>query len=122
VITGNNDYCADELFRNIACNRGCDPRSGTPVEVTSGSSTRAIDFQLRMLGRIQGTVLAAGLPAQEAYVYVRSDDGDTHSYGYIDDESGHHTVYGLDTGTYHVLARSWSHFVDELYDSIPCPG
>lgn len=36
----------NELYNNLICPDGCDPTTGTPVSVTSGSTTDGIDFSL----------------------------------------------------------------------------
>ena len=112
----------EELYDDIPCPagapHGCDPTTGTPVEVTFGSITRNIDFALDRLGTISGTVtdIATGEPVW-ASVKVWSADGTL--LGGDDSDGGEYSVGGLLGGEYFVTAESPTHR-DELYDGVPC--
>jgi hypothetical protein len=117
------DY-VDELYDDIACPGGtCSVTRGTPIGVTAGGTTSAVDFGLALGGRISGTVRNAttGAPLANIGVYIFPPTGGYVAYDYTD-SSGVYTVTGLPTGTYYARSWDWGDSVDELYDNVPCPG
>jgi len=117
----NQDYF-DELYDDIPCEDGCDPTTGTPITVTSGTLTSGIDFPLQLGGSISGTIIdeATSNPLSGARVYVYDVDGDYLKSRYTS-ANGAFVIGDLTTGTYFVKVRK-SGFLTELYDDIACDG
>jgi hypothetical protein len=122
-VTTNANLYFDKLYDDISCPEGCDVTTGTPVVVSLNTTTSDIDFALDRLGAISGTLTnaATGEPIAYANVDVWDDTGSWIDDGYAD-SSGSYTVAGLATGTYFVTSDTYDayHYLDELYDSIPC--
>ncbi len=112
-----------EVYGGVRCypNPGCDPRTGTPVEVISGEATTGVDFVLDREGMISGTVTdsATGAPILES-VLVRVFDAEGLAVNTAYTLLGTYSAGGLYADTYTVTAEH-RRFLDELYDAIPCP-
>ena len=114
----------DELYYDLPCPGGnCTVTAGTGVSVTVGATTANIDFGLTLGGAITGTVTDAGTSAPIADVGVQVY---TASGGWAGsattNAAGAYTVADLAAGTYYVRTTNSLPYVDELYDSLPCPG
>lgn len=112
----------DELYDDIACTMDfCEPITSTPISVSNASITTGIDFALRRLGGLSGTVTDSrtGEPLAFIEIEVISET----AYGSIGttDANGHFVIHNLEPQRHYVAARSPDH-LDELYDNIPCPG
>jgi protocatechuate 3,4-dioxygenase beta subunit len=113
----------DELYDDIPCPSGCDPTTGTPIAVVTSVTTSGINFVLDRWGSISGTVVESGTgdPVPFLEVEIWGDAGQYVTYGYTD-VSGHYRAGGLGAGTYFATTYSYTTYVNELYDDIPCPG
>jgi acetyltransferase-like isoleucine patch superfamily enzyme len=122
AVTDNYSGYLNELYDNIPCASGCDVTSGTPITVGAGEDVTGIDFALDKGGSISGTVTdsatAAGLEDLEIDIFNAS--GDYVAYGYSDSNGNYTTYQGLPAGTYYAIAYSYSGYLNELYDNIPC--
>jgi hypothetical protein len=116
-----------ELYDDILCVGGppvgCAFADGTTVTAQLNGTTSGIDFDLQEMGGVAGTVTdrVTGLPIEYADLDVYADNGDWVKDG----ESGADGTYeigGLPDGVYHVTARRWNSYVDQLYDGLDCPA
>ncbi len=113
-----------ELYDDVPCPGGgyggCDPATGTPIEVSFDQTTGGIDFALERLGVIAGTVSdsATGFPIGSANVSVWDENGSSVAFAYTD-STGTYQAGGLAPGNYTVTTESFDYF-DELYDDLPC--
>ncbi|NOZ77962.1 MAG: hypothetical protein GXP48_02035 [Acidobacteria bacterium] len=117
----------DELYDNIPCPAGCDPTTGTPVQVVSGQITRHIDFTLDLGGSITGHVTGqdTGLGVSGGEVDVYDNAGNYATSAEVQDTDGSYSVVGLWPGTYEALGNEgWNSggYGEQLYDGIPCSG
>ena len=122
AVTYNSAGLVDELYNNISCPGGsCTIASGTSINVTQGSTTTGINFQLSSGGSFSGVVTDAGTGTGLADAYVRVYRENGSSIGQVQtDASGNYTFSSnLVTGTYFAIA-SQNDYVSELYDNMPC--
>jgi hypothetical protein len=114
----------DEAYDNIPCPfSSCSPTTGTPITVTSPSTTSGINFALDPGGSVAGTVTdagtSAGLSAVEVDIYGL--DGRFDGYGYTDASGNYSTVHNLPTGDYVAVTRNGAGYLDEMWDGVLCP-
>lgn len=111
---------APMIYQNIVCQSQCDPLSGNPVTVTSGSNTPGISFALLRLGKITGLVTdeVTGFPIDSATIRIWKEDGSLVDVEYTW-SAGYYSSVGLWPGNYFVTV-SHSTYLDELYDDLPC--
>ncbi|MCP4664665.1 MAG: hypothetical protein GY856_55485 [bacterium] len=127
-VTALSDLYAGELYEDLPCpggryDLGCDPTTGTPIQVSANATTEGVDFALDRLGVISGTVRDAvtGEPLWGLNIHVRIRDANGSSAGSgWPDRSGYYTVEGLIPGTYFATA-DYVGYLRELYDELPCP-
>ncbi len=119
-VTADSQLYRDELYDNIDCQGGCDPRTGTAIEVSFDATTEGVDFALDRLGAISGSVLDAvtGLPITTADIEVYNDSGLLAGFAFVD-ETGAYEVGGLAAGNYFVATFSFD-YRDEVFDDQPC--
>jgi len=125
AATENYAGYANELYDDQPCfSGGCDPTVGTPISVTGGSTTSAIDFALELGGAISGTVIDASTtdPIPSVRVDVFDSAGNYLTSGWTDAAGAYATSAGLSTGTYFAATANSSGYLDELYDDLPCFG
>jgi hypothetical protein len=110
----------DQLYPNIPCRlASCNVKSGTPVLIT-GYETTTLDFSLRILGGITGTVTSvSGAPL--AMVVVRATGASGYAAGYTN-ASGQFTLSGLYTGSYYLITSNTLGYYDQIYNGITCPS
>ncbi len=110
----------DELYDDLPCYAGCSPVAGTPIVVTSGT-TSGIDFALDPGGWITGVITdgTTGLPIEDAGVEVFTEDG-RRVMTALADASGVYWSSGLPTGNFILRAYSWAGYLAELYDDVVC--
>jgi len=122
LTTWNDDGYINELYDEMLCLGGCTVTDGTPVGVTSGSTTTNIDFALVLGGSISGTVTVdgSGTPLDTGYVRIYDASGDSVTTATPNASGGYETIEGLPSGTYYAQARSFEGYLEELYDDIPC--
>ena len=122
VRTANALGYVDEIYDDISScpGGGC---TGTPVNVTAGTTTGNINFGLALGGTITGTVVDATSEAPLAGVQVYlTSPGSGFSYSTPTNASGVYAKTGLAEGTYYVWTVNALGYLDELYNNIPCPG
>jgi hypothetical protein len=111
---------ATEVYDDLMCDPTCVVTNGTPVTVTSGTTTTGISLALTARGGISGVVTRNpdGAPISGASVTVYGTNGNW--YGWADSgPDGSYSVSDLPAGTFFVVASSAGHY-DELYDNLPC--
>ena len=118
--TQNVPGFGNQLYNSIGCS-GCLVATGTPVTVTAGNTTGAIDFPLAASGSISGTVTNAvgGAAINGANVQVFSSTGGGVGNANTN-ASGVYTISGLAPGSYYVRTNQGGAFINEIYDDIPC--
>ncbi len=122
----SSDYL-DELYQELPCDPpyGCDPTSGTPIEIADGAITSGIGFTLSLDGAISGSVTdrATGVPITSGDVHIYDATGDFVAERHLDG-SGVYRAGGLPAGTYFARTDMYypSPYVEELYDDFPCPN
>lgn len=104
-VVGWEGY-AGQIYGGPPCT-DCDHSNGTPIEVTLGSTTENIDFNLSLGGSIRGHV---GLPDAGEYteygrVFVYSIDGQQLWAGGVISEDGSYQIDSLATGEYYLVAQ-----------------
>ncbi|HLA75990.1 MAG TPA: hypothetical protein VJU18_00265 [Vicinamibacteria bacterium] len=124
VRTRNNAGHVDELYDNVPCVGSCTLTGATPIAVTAGATTGAINFSLSAGGRVAGTVLDANTSAPLADITVSVVDagGTTVTSGRTDAAGSYLTQAGLPGGTYFVRTNNSAGYVNELWNNVPCPG
>ncbi|MEM7355509.1 MAG: carboxypeptidase regulatory-like domain-containing protein, partial [Acidobacteriota bacterium] len=113
----------DELYDDIPCIPGiCEHSTGSPVEVSLEMTTPGIDFALRQLGSIGGTVTdaATGAPIRFLSVAVETLDGSLQGFAETD-EAGSYFIDDLPPGDYVVFISTTGAYRNEIYDDVPCP-
>ena len=121
--TRNSFGYVDVTFPNLPCinhcDSLCDPTSGTPIAVVSGSDTAGIDFSLQRGGGISGKVIDSnGDPISSTQLTLYDGYGLTVS-GQTTDGSGTYLFEGLLPGAYY-LALNHSDYIAQLYDQKYC--
>jgi hypothetical protein len=115
----------DELYNDLPCPGNCSVASGTPIAVTAGAATSAINFTLSPGGSIAGTVTDAGsaAPLTNVTVQVYSASG-SFVKSASSNASGEYAVGGLAAGSYFARTSlsSSANFVNEIYDNVLCIG
>lgn len=116
------DTHQDELYDGLPCEPNCFPGTGTPIDVSVGSTTAGIDIDLVRQGSISGTVTdTIGAPVFNLEVAAYSALGYWAGYGSTDG-SGAYVIEGLTEGPHYVKTRTLTHtLTDVLFDAIPCP-
>lgn len=98
---------------------GCTATTGTPIAVTAGATTSAINFGLSPLGRISGVIRdsATATALTGARVQVYNSSGLLVANGFQSGAIGY-AVGGLAPGTYYVVA-SRAGYRQQIYDQVP---
>jgi hypothetical protein len=123
--TSNRQGYFDEVYADISCpSESCFVPSGTPIAVTAGTTTPAIDFALAPGGRIGATVTDAvtGLSVAGVGLLIFDWSGGSVTTGTTDASGVFVTGEGLRPGTYYARTYESRGYIDELYDDIPCTG
>ncbi|MEM1180398.1 MAG: carboxypeptidase regulatory-like domain-containing protein [Acidobacteriota bacterium] len=110
-----------QLWEDIPCPEGCDPTTGTPVEVVEGETAR-LEMELTPNGRVSGRVTAAdaGGGLELGWVRVTSVDGSFWRSSFVFG-NGEYAVVGLPPGRYQAYATVWD-FFPLAWDGVPCPA
>lgn len=122
--TWNSDHYLNELYDDLPCWKSCTVTSGTPIGVTTGSTTTGIDFALTPGGLITGTVTDEDtlLPLKDVNVYFHDDSGN-YITSASTDASGDYTNYaGVPTGNYFLSTWNDDGYINELYNDMLCVG
>ncbi|MEM7582461.1 MAG: carboxypeptidase regulatory-like domain-containing protein, partial [Acidobacteriota bacterium] len=120
--TATMDTYFGEVYDDKPCPlEGCDPTTGTPISVSLEATTEGIDFALKPLGAIAGTVTDSQTdqPLPDIVVRAISQDG-VFANSATTDAEGRFVIERLGPGDYRVTTSSPEH-LDERYDDIPCP-
>ncbi len=120
VVPSGLNY-VDEAYDGVPCG-DCTVTAATPISVTAGVITSAIDFALSPGGVIAGTVTDAGTgaPLREVTIQVFSARG-TLVKAETSDAAGFYAVMGLHSGTYFVRTSVGTTYVPQLYHHTACP-
>jgi len=123
VFTFNGAGYIDEKYDDVSCPSGCWQVSGTPVAVTAGNVTPAIDFGLVLGGTIAGTVTDSSTtaPAPNVEVGVHNAAGRSLRFA-VTNAAGQYAVTGLPAGTHYVKTVAFGNYLSEVYADIPCPS
>jgi len=110
-----------ELYQGFSCTPSCNVTTGTAIPVTDGQTAVGVDFHLKRLGVVGGSVLRAldGSPLGFARVDILDAQGNTRSWGYAD-AAGDYVAGGLNAGTYFARTQTYEEYLDELFDDVPC--
>lgn len=121
AFTANGLGYLNKVYNNIACTN-CDPLSGTPISVTSGSTTTGINFALTLGGKISGNIKDAGTMAnlQNITVNVYDSGGQLITSVPTDPTGNYTTNTGLQTGTYYARTNNNAGYINQLYNSAAC--
>ena len=121
VRTSNSLGFVDKLYDNITC-AGCAVTSGTPVSVTTGSTTSGINLALDTGGLISGTVtnVATGAPLIGVTVEIYNSKGALVNTSLTDCSGNYISSAGLPTGTYYARTVNSQGFIDGLYNNMNC--
>lgn len=110
----------DQLYSGVDCT-GCDPTTGTALNVSPGTVSSSVNFALKANGgRIAGRVAdTAGTGLANATVRFFNSAGQYVSVGKVDGNGNYISLHGLTSGTYYVEAHVRG-YTSELYDNIAC--
>jgi len=113
----------DQLYNQIDCS-GCDPTTGTPLDVVVGSPIANVNFALKhdggsITGQVTDAVSNHAVPFAQVRIYGSS--GQLASYGFSDNAGNYTTFRGLAAGSYYATAEG-SGFRDQLYLNHACPS
>lgn len=120
--TWNSDGYINELYDDIPCVSSCTVTDGTPVAVTTGSTTTGIDFALTPGGSISGTVTDDDTAAllEGISVNIYDDSGDYVTGPSSGAGGAYENTTGLPAGTYFLKTWNDDGYINELYDDMPC--
>lgn len=120
-VVPSNFNLSPQLYRELNCRlHQCDFSQATLVDITSGGN-RTINFNLILLGAIEGQVLRHEdlSPVPWGQVAVFDPLGNLlHSASFTD---GHYRIGGLDSGQYYVATFNSGDRVGHLYRDVICP-
>ena len=120
--TRNDLGYTDQLYHEIPCAGSCTIWAGTPIFVATGSAADEIDFALRGMACIEGTVTneVTGASANAMPVRALSIEG-TDVASASTDSYGRYSIRVPFGGPYFVVADGWSRgYVSEAFDNVPC--
>ena len=111
---------ATQLYDGMACGVGCDPTTGTPIDVAL-DGTAVVDFALALKGSVSGQVTReqTAQPLSFATVTIFDAAGQYVAHTPVDGQ-GEYRLGGLDAGTYYLRAHALIGYMTELYDDIAC--
>lgn len=115
-----------EVYDGLACLDPCEVLEGTPIEITSyGSIVSGIDFALRRLGSITGSVHSAndGQPIAGANIRIQFVGGSVISSPYpstVTDETGYYSIPALRPDSPYLLSV-WPSSIKGAYVPLAYP-
>lgn len=114
----------NELYDDLPCAGGCDPKAGAAIQVVAPQTTPGVDFALDRLGVVTGVVTeaATGDPISGARVKIYSPSGFSYYGSGYSDSSGVYSVGGLPDGSYVAVTDFFGAYVNQVYDGVDCPG
>jgi hypothetical protein len=121
--TSNELGYLDQLYSGLSCALSCRPSSGTPINVTAGSSTNNINFGLQKGGTISGKVTDAVShgPIPNVFVNIYDPSGNLVTNGESDGAGNYVTFDGLPSGKYFAQSSNSQNYIDALFNGIQCP-
>lgn len=111
----------DQLHSGIDCS-GCNPATGTAINVSTGSSVSNIDFALKSNGgRIAGRFTDSGslAPVTVGFARIYNSSGVEVTFGHADANGDYVTFHGLAAGQYYVAGDAFG-YSPEVYNNLPC--
>jgi hypothetical protein len=126
LVFVNNQQLAfvDQLYDGTPCVPFClNPTAGTPVTVTSGTTTGNVNFGLSRGGSVIGAVIdsatGVGIPSMGVQIYTSAG---VLAKAAATNAGGGYTVAGLPPGTYYARTSSPNgvFYLDALYKGMPC--
>ncbi|MGV8040769.1 MAG: carboxypeptidase regulatory-like domain-containing protein [Thermoanaerobaculaceae bacterium] len=110
---------AGELYDDVPCDPWCTITTGTPVAVATGGSVTGINFALKRLGGISGTIAkASGGTLANAYIEAYNANGVVVDTTYSE-QFGQYSFPSLAPATYFVKVTA-SGYATEVYDNVLC--
>lgn len=126
IGTRSSSTFIDQVYDGLEClggaGNGCDPQIGTPVVVGVGDDV-TIDFTLRPVGRVIGTVRRAsdGSVVPSIHLAIWSQAGALIAQRTTASDGTYH-IDGLEAGTYFIGMSVNHDYVEEMFDNVPCSG
>ncbi|MEL7059627.1 MAG: carboxypeptidase-like regulatory domain-containing protein [Acidobacteriota bacterium] len=109
----------DEVFDDIPCVGDCDPTSGAPIALATGSTVAGIDFALISAGVVTGTLRAAeGGIVPFGRVAAYGLEGQL--VAEAEAQNGVYRLEGLGNGAYFIVARDVANRVGSVFPNVPC--
>lgn len=120
AATSNFAGYVNHLYSGIQCFLLCDYTKGTPIVVTAGATTSAVNFALPAGGRIAGHLSDAGTsaPLQAAFVIFYSASGEVAAYAEANAAGDYITESGLPSGTYYARTFNARGYFDKIYATL----
>jgi hypothetical protein len=112
----------NEVYDDVPCVFHCDLTAGTPITVTAGDTTTAINFSLEPGGAITGSITdaATGLPLANLDVHIFDANGGYVTHGTSDLSGNYRSAAGLHPGDYFARTDNYSRYIDEVYGGGTC--
>ncbi len=123
AIAGSQGGYLPELYSELPCLPGsCVPTNGTPILVSAGANTSAIDFTQTLGGTLSGNASDAdtGLPIPNQWIEIVTQDGFFAAFTSTD-AAGNFTARALHTGDFYARAGAVAGYIPELYAEVACP-
>jgi hypothetical protein len=119
--TLNSGGYINEQYNGITC-APCSATGGTPIVVTAGSTTSAINFALAVGGGLSGQVTRAADGAPIAYVEVKVYNAGNQwvTSGSTDGWGNYTSSAGLPTGTYYATTDNGQGYIEALFNGKSC--
>ena len=107
-----------QLYNGIDCRSSCDPTTGTPIAVTTTTSSVTIDVAYRRIPNVSGRLTDSftGLPIRGSITWLRAD-GSPISAGVYTSPTGEYTIPAPVTPAY--LAAFSDAYMPRVYDNLP---
>ncbi len=125
VRTANTKLYTNQLYQGIDCDGPACPAitNGTPVLVTEGATTTAIDLVVQPAGKVSGTVTAVGGARLKGITVLVVDASGAVLGSATTDATGVYTTSMLlMAGSYYVRTANSPGYVDRLYGGGDCPA
>ena len=115
--------CLGERYPDEPCvSLLCGLADAQAVNVAKGQAVTGIELLLGAGATIEGTLTSAAGGAAIADAIVEVSTGDVLVANAGTGPDGRYRVVGLATGPYFARTRTFTGFIDELYDDLPCPA
>jgi hypothetical protein len=120
--TANSIGYVDELWDDIACMPSCTILDGTPIVVGAGEDVTGIDFAIDPGASISGTVTDAATsdPIAGEEIEIYNSAGNWVTYADVAADGTYTSHSGLPAGTFYARTYSYSGYINEVYDNLPC--